>query len=120
MAADRAAFQEWFPGEPFSGLEPAAIDRAIAEARQLHDWNEIATIYLAAHLLAVDTEQGALQPDGGSGVVQSEQIGPRRINYLTQAGEDERRAFYATTPWGRRFLALEDRTARVGIGATVV
>ena len=43
-----------------------------------------------------------------------------RRNFLTQAGDDERRAFYVTTAYGRRFLALEDRNPRSRIGARVV
>ena len=106
-----AAFREQFPEEPptsaFVGVAQGAIEAAIKEALQLHDKRNLATLYLVGHLLALDQEYyDALwrrkdRPDGGSGVVNSEQIGQRRIAYLTMAGESERRAFYVTSPYGR-------------------
>lgn len=126
MVATLSDFREWFPGPPFDALTDDTVTRSLNEALIFHDEREEATLYLTAHLLALDVEAGdaetrnGIAPDGGAGVVTSETIGPRTIGYLTQAGKNERRAFFATTPYGRRFLALEDRTPRYGIGAIVV
>ena len=125
MVATLSDFREYFPGPPFTNLDDASVARALNEALLLHCVREEATIYLTAHLLALDVEsaehveRNGLAPDGGSGVVTEEAVGPRRFTFLTQAGESERRAFYATTPYGRRFMALEDRTPGVMIGAFV-
>lgn len=118
MAVDAAAFRARFPAPLFADKDDTAVALAISDAQLLHTRNETAVLYLAAHLLALDSEQTG-RPDGGAGVVQKEKIGPRDIQYLTDAGTDERRAFYATTSFGRRFLALEDRTPRVALGAIV-
>ena len=102
------------------------MTRAITLASRLHNKSAEALLYLTAHMLALEEEQigaetrNGLEPDGGAGVVTSEQIGPRRIDYLTQAGDDERRAFYVTTSYGRTFLALEDRSPGARIAAMVV
>ena len=125
MTADRAAFRAQFP-TAFPNATDADIDGALAEAELLHSIRELATLYCAAHLLALDTENfDALdnridKPDGGSGIVTAETIGPRRIEYLSVAGASERDAFFASTTYGRRFLALERRSPRASIGAVVV
>lgn len=64
-----------------------------------------ATLYLAAHLLALDTEYGTgiKGVDGGLGEVQSESIGPKSVSYKTQAAK-ESDTFYTSTPYGRRYL----------------
>ena len=118
MAVDVAAFRSRFPDPLFTTASDEAVALAICDAQLLHDRDETATLYLAAHLLALDAEQTGA-PDGGAGVVTQERIGPRTITYLTDAGDDERRAFYATTSFGRRFLALEDRNPYVGLGTLV-
>ena len=123
MAADVAGFQAQFPNPQFEGADTAAIQRAIEEAEFYHSRRPLATLYCAAHLLALESEHTG-KPDGGSGVVASERIGPKTISYLTQAGTgqnaDDRKVFFATSSYGRRFLALEARTPRAAIGAVVV
>lgn len=110
------AFRGEFP--EFSTTVDAEVEAALDEAYQLHAIKPLATLYCAAHLLAVGPEATG-SPDGGSGVVMSESIGPRRVAYLTQAGDDERKVFYATSSYGRRFLNLESRTPRFVIAARV-
>ena len=118
MAITVQAFRARFPAPLFSTDTDEQIALTISDAQLLHSVNETATLYLVAHLLALNSETTG-EPDGGAGVVTKEKIGPKDITYLTDAGTDERRAFYATTSFGRRFLALEDRTPRVALGCLV-
>ena len=118
MSLDAAGFRERIPGI-FADRTDTEIAVAIDEARLISDVLEEATLYLAAHLIAVKSEWQST-PDGGSGVVSKETIGPRSIEYMTTAGESERRAFFSTTPFGRMYMTLEDRTPRAGIGAMFV
>ena len=125
MAAPTVAeFRAQFPTDfPVATYPDAVITARIAEARQIHAVRKPATLYLTAHLIAIDAENTG-EPDGGSGVVTSEKIGPRQVAYATQAGGTERskarRAFFATTSYGRRFLMLADTSPRAAIGARVV
>ena len=96
----------------------ALITSRIGEARQIHAVRKLATLYLTAHLLAVDGEATGA-PDGGAGVVSSEGIGPRKVTYLTQADKAPNRAFFATTSYGRRYLALVASSPRGAVGARV-
>ena len=122
MALSVADFREQFPAPAFEQASADAITRAVCDALLLHSINEIVTLYCAAHLLALKAEyvddlgRTVDTPDGGSGVVKSEKIGPRQIQYMTMAGDDERRVFYSTTPYGRMFLALEARVPRAAFG----
>ena len=118
MTLDVAGFRAQIPGV-FADQSDADITASINEALLISDVLEEATLYLAAHLMAVKTEWQST-PDGGSGVVAKETIGPRSIEYMTTAGESERRAFFSTTPFGRMYMTLEDRTPRAGIGAMIV
>ena len=131
MAADLAAFRSQFPEFKVADYDDVIVNRVLTEAKILHSIQELATLYCAAHILVLEQEkydeQGNLKlaPDGGSGVVSKETIGPRTIEYVTQAGDPQdrhsrRRAFFAGTVYGRFFLELEARTPRYGIGAMVV
>ena len=115
-----AEFRAQFPASFLDPTYPdATVEARIAEARQIHAVRKLATIYLTAHLLAVDAEAtGAL--DGGSGVVKSEGEGPRKVTYQNQSDGMPNRAFFATTSYGRRYLALVASSPRGAIGARVV
>ena len=112
-------FRARFP--ELSSTADALVEVTIDDARDIHDRRSLATLYCAAHLIALIPEQTG-QVDGGSGVVASEGIGPQRVSYITQATGDDnaRKAFFATTFYGRRFLLEEGRNPRTAIGATVV
>ena len=129
MAVDYDAFREQFPDTlAFRNVAQADIEKALAEAMMLHAKRNLATLYCAAHLLALEHEHydGLRRrkdaPDGGAGVIASEGIGARRISYLTQLGANSEgwKSFFATSPYGRHFLALEARTPGAMIGARVV
>ena len=103
----RARFAE------FGSLADARISELITEAYQLTDVSKDATMYCVAHLAALEDERtGAL--DGGSGEVKGETIGPRRVEYVTLARQNNagRDAFFSTTAYGRRVLTLESRVPR--------
>lgn len=118
MAADLATFQELFGKTKFPDED--AIRERLIEARQIHNVRTLATLYCAAHLLTLDAENDEPH-DGGSGVVSEEGMGPRRVSYVTQASAEgtARAAFFGTTSYGRRFLALEGGAARARFGAFV-
>ena len=67
-----------------------------------------AVMYCAAHFLVIEDSDKRLDtdgrptPDGGSGVVVSETIGPRSVSYATPEG----RKFYERSYYGRMFLEL--------------
>ena len=118
-----ADFRTEFPDPPFAGLTDAKIESAIRLADKFHNVDPDAQMYCAAHLLALDAEAPTdeLAPDGGAGVVASETIGPKTTRYVNQVGGsgDERKAFFGTSLYGRIFLTMEQRTARVGFGTIV-
>ena len=119
-AVTSTEFRAKFPEFTTAAYTTATVNARIAEARAIHDIRKTAVLYLTAHLLALDAEAtGAL--DGGSGVVVSEQIGPRRVSYLTQSkGGEAIRVFCETTSYGRLFNALVASSPRGSIGARVV
>ena len=94
------------------------IQRAITTAENIWSLSDEGTGLVAAHLLALHSDQQA-EPDGGLGIVKSERIGPRQVAYQNQA-RDNPDVFFATTPYGRLFLTLRDHTPVWVIGAVVV
>ena len=115
VAEFRAQFPDTFPAATHPD---ALIETRIGEARQIHAVRKLATIYLTAHLLAVDGEATG-SPDGGSGVVAGEKIGPRQVSYLTQSDGMPNRAFFGTTSYGRRYMALVASSPRGSVGARI-
>ncbi len=112
-------FRERHP--EFGGRGDAEVEGALAEARALSDHTATLTSLCAAHLLALGPVDLAAQPDGGLGELASERIGPYQANYRTMAAQQGgRTAFFATTAYGRRFLALEVRTPRVRFASVLV
>lgn len=111
-------FRGEFP--EFSAVEDAVITALIKRAQYYHDITTRGIIYAAAHLHCLDKEKTAdLAPDGGAGVVTGESIGSRSVQYATNAGSDERKAFWARSPYGREFLQIESRNVRQGLGIVV-
>lgn len=126
-----AEFRQRFPeftytaaagDEPASGVSDSVISPLIAQAYEISDTSAEASVYCLAHLVSLEVERltdasnGA--PDGGAGVVKAETIGPRRIDYMTQASKG-REAFFEPTFYGRRVLTLESRTPEAVIGVVV-
>lgn len=107
------AFRSAFP--ELSGRADADVSRMIDVAYQMSAVKTDATLYLAAHLLAIDAENtGGI--DGGSGEIASEtSVGGKLATYKTMAEKSGLDVFYSRTSYGRMFLAMERRTARRGI-----
>ena len=109
------SFRAKFPEFTTDNYTDAAVARWIATARTIHDRSLEATGFLTAHLLTIANADGVLGgspnvavPDGGAGEVRSETIGPKTIDYMTQARGDGE-AFYTRTSYGRTFLEIERR-----------
>ncbi len=110
----KAEFRAQFPDIT---LEDAVLDRLIAEAVQIHSVRKLATLYVVAHLWQL--EELETTGEGVRGERKSEAAGPLKASYVTQA-ENGAEAFFTTTKYGRRFLALERRSAPLVVTARVV
>jgi len=99
-------FREYFP--ELSGHADDAVERALIVAREMHGLRDKATLYCAAHLIAID--DGIPQPDGGQGEVIAESVGSQASRYMAMA-ESGRQTFFTTTSYGRVFLELELRSS---------
>jgi hypothetical protein len=106
-----ADFRDRFP--EFSSIPDTEMTALLAEAKELHGLDDTATLYLAAHLAALDKSEmqdGVIaRVDGGGGAFTSESVGPKSASYATQIEMKGRDTFYVRTSYGRRFLALERR-----------
>ena len=101
----------------FASVADDVVETAIEEAHQLADTSHDASLFCVAHLLTLLAEETA-ELDGGSGVVSKETIGPRIVEYVTQAMTD-RQAFFAVSAYGRRVLAIEGRTPKAAMGVVI-
>ena len=118
-------FRRFFP--EFDSISDEAIQLRINAATAIFCTNSDATLYLAAHLLALDiannvgglgdSSGGSL--DGGSGVHTAESVGDVSVSMqpMTERNEDN---FYATTPYGRQYLAFRNTTPSFVIPGRVV
>ena len=110
-------FRQQFP--EFSGVADDDVSAALSIARELYQLTALGTLYLAAHLIALETAEvgGTMAPlDGGSGVVTQETIGPKRLS-LRPPIERPSEAFFARTAYGRTFLALMRRATSFSVFA---
>ena len=109
-----SGFREYFDEFTEALYADTKVQRFLNEANVLAGRvGTEARLYCAAHLLTIDGErttdaQGRPSPDGGSGVVRSESIGPRSVSYNTTEG----RQFYERTFYGRMFLELASVSPR--------
>ena len=131
-----ADFRARFP--EFNTTLDQIVQDALDEAFLIHSIRKLATLYCAAHLLAVPGI-GSGGSGGGStgqvtihGEVSSKKVGPLSVSYttLTESSASSRSssannrnpveiAFFSRTEYGRHFLILELRSPRAGIGAMV-
>ena len=104
-AAILTSFRSQFPAASYPDLAVSddIVNLAIPVAEAIHSKASLATLYLVAHLITVRPENGETL-----GEVSSEAIGPKTINYITQATEGPH-AFYTRTEYGRQFLEMERR-----------
>ena len=111
----RARFPE-FAAETFPD---ATVTGAIETATQITVVSEDATLYCAAHLLSLRSQETA-KPDGGAGEVKWEMQGRRQVQYVTQSKDGDGRAFFSTTAYGRMVLTLHKASPRLALSALVV
>ena len=109
-------FRERF--EEFEEINDRLIEDLIDEAYSITGINRFTVKYCTAHLVALE-ENLYGETTGGTGVITSERLGPKQTQYKTLADKDARKAFFATTPYGERVLALEMRSARAALGVMV-
>ena len=115
-------FRNEFP--EFHGLLDSKIDMLLRRARRLHTATKAGTLYAAAHLYTLDNaskdgDGSMATADGGLGVITKETIGPKSVEYSTTAGDDARKVFWATSPYGREFMVIEQRNVRQGFGILI-
>ena len=97
----RAAFAEFAEAE----FPDAAVNAAANFAGELAgNGSNMMLLYATAHVLALDSERQTT-PDGGSGIVMSESSAGQSVSYENQEGD----AFFKSTTYGRKYLALERR-----------
>ena len=110
-----AEFRERF--DEFADLADTLVSDLIGEAYGLSDTSRRATLYCVAHLCALESEHTGA-PDGGAGVVSSEEVADRKVTYRTQSMKD-RDVFFEATSYGRRMLAIESRTPQARMRVVV-
>ena len=114
-----------------SRFADAEVERAIEEALYMHNIRPIATLLLAAHLLAVsefgDDFFGIISgPTVSQSRSTSNTAGPLSTTDTTsstsvsQVAAGDRNAYFALTPYGQRFLQLERRSTQYAFAARVI
>lgn len=106
-------FRESFPQFDATTTD-AVLARLIPDAYAITDVRRNATLYCIAHLAVLESEAGT-KPDGGSGVIVEETIGPRKVLYANQVLDGDPRVFLVTTFYGRRVLELESRCVAAAV-----
>ncbi len=91
-----------YPDEVITALGTVAL--------RISSVSQEAVTYLVAHLLTLEAEK-SVTPDGGSGVITSEGLGPKSASYMNQA-TDGREVFFERSAYGRMFLTLERRSPK--------
>ena len=106
--------------EEFTSLNDRLVENLIDQAGLISRINAFTIKYCTAHLCALESERGSDgAPDGGSGVIKQERLGPKAVSYKTLSDNDVRKAFFDTTFYGRRVLAIEMRNPRAIFGVMV-
>ncbi|MBF2753949.1 MAG: DUF4054 domain-containing protein [Gammaproteobacteria bacterium AqS3] len=119
-------FRSEFPEFPPAVISDVDVDKFLRRAKRFHTATKAGSLYAAAHLYCLDqASKGEGQAenqgrtDGGMGVITKETIGPKSVEYMTTAGDNPRKVFWATTPYGREFMVIEQRNVRQGFGIIV-
>ena len=118
----------------FAATADGDIQLALDEALLLHSIRKLATLYAAAHVLSyrLTAISGGGGIGGGSttttGQISTKKVGPLEVSYETHSGTTTNSnntksatdvAYFSSTIYGQHFLALEQRSPRVAIGAMV-
>ena len=106
MTVNLPGFRAQFPELPDSVAADPVVERALVEAKLIHGYRELATYYVAAHLVRTDPQLAkGVSP---AGAVTADGAGPLKVTY--QRPTKERTAyeqFFMRTEYGRRFLMLD-------------
>ena len=102
-------FRQQYP--QFNSVSDREVQSAIDIACELHGISEQAQLAAAAHIIEIEFSGGGI---GSGGVIQTEQIGPKRVTYLRQAGDD-RKAFFSATRYGQLYLSLTEDTVGLSV-----
>lgn len=105
-------FKTRFP--EFNAIADANAQSLIDRAFIHHSATTEGVLLAAAHLHCLDSLPNEL--DGGAGVVSKESLGSKSVEYMTNAGGNERRAFWATSKYGRELLLIEQRNLTQNFG----
>ena len=110
-----ADFKSRFP--EFAELTDGTTQMLIDRGWFMHSQTTEGALLAAAHLHCHDQLPSVL--DGGAGVVSSESLGTKKVEYSTNAGADERRTFWSTSKYGREFMLVEQRNVRQAFGMLI-
>ena len=110
-----ADFRAQFP--EFDGMDEPVVLQWLETARDIHALSDRALIWCAAHLIVLDRDEER-QIDRGTGEVEEDRAGPKRVRFRAQT-RDERDTFFTRTRYGRMFLQLERRTPGYAMGVRV-
>jgi len=106
------AFRARFP--EFSAVVDLTVELYLGDAISLFNCNDKAVLYLAAHLLVLDTASGVGSSgtggelDQGLGIVTAETVGKVSTSYQNASGANVKDTFYETTSYGRRFIQFRN------------
>ena len=109
----RDIFREAIPEYSEDDISDILLNRWLDIALDIHSYNELCTVYIAAHLIALSEEEFSNDTkgkiDGGDGIVTQHVVGNISIGYDVGAIRADREAYFNRTPYGRLFLVLEPR-----------
>ena len=105
-----------FPELIESSFDDALLDEAGKTAMAIDSTSEQRAVYLAAHFAVVFKNENTAEMDGGSGVIVTEQVGPRMAVYANMTARDSKGGsmdvFYERSSYGRIYLSLRSASAR--------
>ena len=117
MTPNLSQIRTQFP--EFASRTDQQVETALAEALQIHDIRQSATLYLTAHILALNSDE-TTQPDAGAGIVSGETIGPRQVNYKTMSQDAHALDVWCEqTHYGRMYLVLAKSNPRRTMGIVI-
>ncbi len=83
---------------------PSAIEAAIDVAYSIYALSQRGCLYLAAHILELESTEDVL--DGGAGELIAETLGEKKSEFMAQAMNGDE-TFYTTSRYGRAFLRMK-------------
>ena len=110
-------FKQLFP--EFASRDDDDVQDVIDDALDVHQNSPRATLYCAAHFLVIDDEerrdehgdaQAGEYDQGDGALVTNESVVGKSLGYALMTDAGDRDSFFERTPYGRRFLVLEDRS----------